>query len=141
MFTCIFNVFIIIITNYEYIEMSFITNENQPQGSNFNPFAPTKRDIERTEILASKKVFKAGYLGFFIPLVAMIYLDRGINSLKIYLYGIILIFAVAIVSHNSNVEQLRIIAIGIGFLVNLLLMIENIRAVTLARERQWETDF
>lgn len=120
--------------------MSFDPKENQYQGSTFNPFVPTKRDIERTEVLASKNAGMAGLLGLFIPVIAMIYLNRGINSLKILLYVFIIGFGIGIVGHNSNEQQLNRMGKGIGFLGNIALMIESAGAVTSARERQSEAE-
>jgi len=133
--------------------MTFQINEEQYKGSVFNPFVPTKRDIERTEELASKNPIVAGLLGFFFPIGVCIYLNRVSNNLKINLYFFIL--AVPIIlsflsepkKSYENTEEFfenvdRIIRkytpimSGVSFFANVAVMAENARAVTLARKRQ-----
>ena len=53
----------------------------KPEGSNsdyaFNPFLPTRRDIERTDELARKNPVLAGFLTFFLLPLGMIYLNSS----------------------------------------------------------------
>jgi len=47
--------------------------------NSWNPFVPTKRDVERTEELASKNAALTGVLTWFFPPLGLIYLNRGMN--------------------------------------------------------------
>lgn len=135
--------------------MTFQVNQEQYKGSVFNPFVPTKRDIQRTEELATKNPVIAGLLGFLFPIGVCIYLNRISNNLKINLYFLILaapiMFAFLSEPKKSyeNEEQFledvdRIIQkyspimSGVSFLGNIAMMAENTRAVTLARKRKSE---
>ncbi|MEA5598490.1 hypothetical protein [Rivularia sp. UHCC 0363] len=115
-------------------------NPNETNGSIWNPFQPTKRDIDRTEQLAKKNPVIAGLLTFFFLPAAMLYLNRGVNNLKILGYVFVLAFAIAIVSEvseNKSDKQPQII----GLLGNIAIIAENIRTITLARKRQSEINF
>lgn len=120
--------------------MTFNNNQEQYKVSVFNPFVPTKRDIERTEELASKDPVVAGSLGFLFPIGAMIYLNRGINSLKIFGYVFLIGFMIGMLGYNSNDKEVKVISKVIGVLGNVALMTENCRTITLARKRQLEAD-
>ncbi len=110
------------------------------KSSVWDPFEPTIRDIERTEELASQSAFLAGLLTFvFLPL-GMIYLNRGINSLKILGYGFAIAFLIAILSFNKPEEESTAIGESIGVIGSIATIVENSRAVTLARKRQAEKD-
>jgi len=131
--------------------MTFNSNEEQYQGSAFNPFVPTKRDIARTEELANKNHIVAGLLGFIFPIAAMIYLNRASNNLKMIAYSFVIGTAVGFTfittNQNKDVEEVIESSQGynaIGRVFNLLgsiaFMTENGRAVTLARKRQSEAE-
>ncbi|MBN3896672.1 MAG: hypothetical protein HWQ41_15805 [Nostoc sp. NOS(2021)] len=111
-------------------------NQNQTPNSPWNPFLPTKRDISRTEELAQKSPIVAGVLTFFLPLACMIYLNRGVNNLKIFGYIFVTAFIVGIVSYEGKASGKTQ---GIGNLVGLCgqvaIITENVKAVTLARKR------
>lgn len=55
-----------------------------------------KRDVNRTEDLASKNPILASILGIIFPVAAIIYLDRIENFLKILSYMIIMSFTLII---------------------------------------------
>jgi len=120
--------------------MTNSTNNNDQSNNTYspwNPFAPTKRDIERTEKLAEKSPVVTGVLGSIFPVIAMIYLNRGRNSLKILGYLFVISFSIGVVATVSKVSQKQLApithALSLGGTVALTL--ENIRAVTLARKR------
>ncbi|MEH2057275.1 MAG: hypothetical protein V7K97_14165 [Nostoc sp.] len=116
--------------------MSTDFNQNQTTDSPWNPFLPTKRDISRTEELAQKSPIVAGVLTFFLPLACMIYLNRGVNNLKILGYVFVTAFIVGIASYEGKASGKTQ---GIGNLVGLCgqvaIITENVKAVTLARKR------
>jgi len=120
--------------------MTNSTNNND-QGNHtyspWNPFAPTKRDIERTEKLAEKSPVVTGVLGILFPVVAMIYLNRGRNSLKILGYLFVISFSIGVVAAVSKVSQKQLAPIthALSLGGSIVLTTENIRAVTLARKR------
>lgn len=116
---------------------------NNDQGNNtyspWNPFAPTKRDIERTEDLAGKNPVIAGVLTIVFSIAAMIYLNRGINNLKILGYLFAISFGIGmiggVVVSKENEKQLEPISTALSVGGSIALVTENIRAVTLARKR------
>ncbi|MBE9201132.1 MULTISPECIES: hypothetical protein [unclassified Nodularia (in: cyanobacteria)] len=114
-------------------------NQNQPEDSPWNPFIPTKRDISRTEELAKKSPVVAGVLTFFMVPIAMIYLNRGVNNLKILGYVFVIGFMLGVVSYKENEEnntaKTPIIGNVVGLGGSIALISENIRAITLARKR------
>ena len=117
----------------------------KPEGSNsdyaFNPFLPTRRDIERTEELANKNPVIAGFLTFFLLPLGMIYLNRGINGLKILGYTFLVAFIVAATNYNKSDKELEAMSESIGVMGSIAAITESTRAVTLARKRQSEADF
>ena len=134
--------------------MTFYSKQKQYKGSIFNPFVPTKRDMERTEVLADKNLVIAGLFGFFIPIGAMIYLNRASNNLKIVAYFAPISFAIVFsflfnnVNQDKSYEEARksaekydAILQVVQVLGSIAFMTENARTVTLARKRQSETDF
>lgn len=110
------------------------------KSSAWNPFEPTIRDIERTEELASKNAFIAGLLTFLMLPLGMIYLNRGINSLKIIGYTFIIAFVIGMLSFQKTDEETTGIGESIGLIGSIATIVENSRAVTLARKRQAEKD-
>lgn len=110
--------------------------QNQPEDSPWNPFLPTKRDIERSQQLAEKSPVVAGVLTFFLAPAGMIYLNRGVNNLKIIGYVFLICFALGVVSYkNKNEQELEAMGNLVGFCGQIALITENIKAVTLARKR------
>ncbi|GAA6618698.1 hypothetical protein [Scytonema sp. NUACC26] len=110
---------------------------NSTESSPWNPFVPTKRDIERTEELAKKNPTIAGFLTFFFLPLGMVYLNRGVNNLKIVGYVFLLGFAIGLVSYDGkNDKQLNALGNFVGLCGQIALITENVRAVTLARQRQ-----
>lgn len=107
----------------------------------WNPFEPTNRDIQRTKVLAEKNPVIAGVITFlFLPL-GMIYLSRGVNNLKILFYSFIASFLVGgfISSISSSEAEALKKANKLGNLMGLAggitIVAENVRCVTLARQR------
>ena len=119
--------------------------EFKPEESNsdyaFNPFLPTKRDIERTDELANKNPVIAGLLTFFLLPLGMLYLNRGINGFKILGYTFLVAFIVGAINYNKSDKELEAMSEPVGVVGSIAAIVESTRAVTLARERQWETDF
>ncbi len=128
--------------------MTFYSKQKQYKGSIINPFVPTKRDIERTEVLADKNLIIAGLFGFFIPIGGMIYLNRVSNNLKIAAYFAIISFAIVFtflytsINQNKSYEEARksaekydAILQVVQVLGSIAFMTENVRAITLARKR------
>lgn len=120
--------------------MSNQFNNIDPNNSNeyspWNPFLPTKRDIERSEELSKKEPWVAGVLSFFFLPAAMIYLNRGVNNIKILGYVFVIAFAVGFTSYNSkNEKEIESFGNVIGICGQIAAITENIRAITLARKR------
>jgi hypothetical protein len=111
-------------------------NQNQTPDSPWNPFLPTKRDISRTEELAEKSPIVAGVLTFFFIPAGMIYLNRGVNNLKILGYVFVTAFIVGIASYEGK-DSLKMVRIGklIEVCGKVAIITENVKAVTLARKR------
>ncbi|PHJ69057.1 hypothetical protein VF14_02615 [Nostoc linckia z18] len=112
------------------------SNQNQTPDSPWNPFLPTQRDINRTEELAEKSPIVAGVLTFFIAPVAMIYLNRGVNNLKILGYVFVTAFMLAMASYDEK-DPAKVERTGnlVGLCGQVALITENVKAVTLARKR------
>lgn len=97
---------------------------------------PTKRDIERSEELSKKEPWVAGVLSFLLLPAAMIYLNRGVNNLKILGYIFILAFIAGLTTYNGkNEKELDAISNVVGVCGQIAIVAENVRAVTLARKR------
>jgi hypothetical protein len=77
----------------------------------WNPFIPTKRDLDRTDELASKNVTTAGIITFLFFPAGLIYLNRGVNTSKIFGYTLILT-VLLIVSGKGQGRITQIIALG-----------------------------
>ncbi|BAY09629.1 hypothetical protein NIES2098_27920 [Calothrix sp. NIES-2098] len=110
-------------------------HQNQTEDSPWNPFIPTQRDIKRSEELAEKNPVVAGVLTFFFAPAAMIYLNRGVNNLKIIGYVFAICFMLGLVSYNKNDKELEAMGNVVGLCGQIALITENIKAVTLARKR------
>ncbi len=121
--------------------MTFKSNQNETIDSSFNPFLSTVRDIERTEELAEKNLVITGFLSFFFLPVAMIYLNRGINNLKILIYLCFMALMVAAISHQKSNKEIEARGNFVGKIGAIVITFENTRAVSLARKRQSETKF
>ena len=121
--------------------MTFNSNEEPNNNSAWNPFLPTNRDIERTEELASKNPVIAGLLTFLMLPLGMLYLNRGINGLKILGYTFLAAFIVGAANYNKSDEELEAMSNSIGVMGSIAAIAESTRAVTLARKRQSENNF
>jgi hypothetical protein len=116
--------------------MAADSNQNQTPDSPWNPFLPTKRDITRTEELAEKSPIVAGVLTFFLVPAGMIYLNRGVNNLKILGYIFVTAFVVGIASYKENdARKMEGISNLVGLCGQVAIITENVKAVTLARKR------
>lgn len=111
-----------------------MNNLKYQESAAWNPFAPTQRDLKRTEKLAKKNPVIAGVLAFFFVPAAMIYLNRGINPLKIFGYALVIGMALSVSaeSEESAFEMGR----GIGTVANIIIVVENINTIQQARRRQ-----
>ena len=100
----------------------------------WNPFIPTERDIKRTEKLAQKNPVVAGILSLLLLPIGLVYLNRGVNSLKILGYVFALAFLVGLSSPSE--EEAEEIGEGIGYLGAIAITVEQVRTVTEARKRK-----
>ena len=101
----------------------------------WNPFEPTKKDLERTEKLAKKNPTVAGILGFLFPLAAMIYLNRGVNTLKILGYVFIAGFIIGFTMSESSEEDIDVMCNVVGLSGTVAIAAEHFMAVEKARQR------
>ena len=99
----------------------------------WNPLCPTKRDIERTDELAKKNPFVAGVLTAIFPLFGLIYLNRGVNFLKILGYVFLLGFAVGFTVESE--ETADTMGEMIGLSGTIALIVEQRGSVIQARKR------
>ena len=99
----------------------------------WNPLCPTKRDIERTDKLAKKNLAVAGVLTAIFPLFCLIYLNRGVNSLKILGYIFVLCFAVGLTIESE--ETADTMTDIIGFSGTAAIIVEQRGSVIQARKR------
>lgn len=104
----------------------------------WNPFDSTERDIKRTEQLAKKNPIVAGLLTFLLLPAAMIYLNRGVNSLKIWGYAMLV--AIAFVSITETSEE-KAFETGkmFGHIAQVFMIAENVSAVSRAKKRQQQS--
>ncbi|PSB08825.1 hypothetical protein C7B62_15405 [Pleurocapsa sp. CCALA 161] len=106
-------------------------NERNP----WNPFEPTKRDIDRSETLGKKSQVAVGLLGILIsPIISAIYLNRAANSLKIAGYTFALVIVISLGA--SDEDEAFSMGLGAGFIGNIVIMSEQFMAVSSARKRQ-----
>jgi hypothetical protein len=99
----------------------------------WNPLIPTKRYIVRTEELASKNAATVGILSFIFPIAGLIYLNRGINSLKIlgYFFAVSFMFNLVTEAEPSSKSFNNLLGlIGTGAITA-----EQVMAVNKARQR------
>jgi hypothetical protein len=100
----------------------------------WNPFIPTQRDIGRTEELAAKNPIAAGVLSFFFVPAGLIYLNRGVNTLKILGYVFATGFVLGIVS-NPNNDNAKNTSNLLGLVGTGAITAEQVMAVNKARQR------
>jgi hypothetical protein len=102
----------------------------------WNPFISTKRDIQRTDKLAAKNVILAGILTFLFAPAGLIYLNRGINALKIVGYSFAVGFTIALIAaqpkENSNSRSIGRLT---GSITGIVMTAEQIMAVNKAKQR------
>ena len=135
--------------------MTFYSKERQYEGSNWNPFVPTRRDIKRTNKLAGKNPILVGALVFLFPVGAIVYLNRIENFFKFLAYFIIISLTIVImfgvyvvINKDKGYEEISKVAQVYDSMINIVYLlsriavtVESFRAVTLARKRQSETNF
>lgn len=103
----------------------------------WNPFITTQRDILRTDELAAKDPVIAGVLSFFFAPVGLLYLNRGINALKIFGYIFAMGFLLGLVS-NRNDENTNGFSNLIGLAGAGAITAEQVMTINKARQRQKE---
>lgn len=108
------------------------TLENQSKNQ-CNPFIPTKRDIARTEELSSKNAVIAGFLTFIFLPGGLLYLNRGINSLKIlgYVFAVSLMFNLV----TKGEENSKSFSNLLGLIGTGAITAEQVMAVNKAQQR------
>lgn len=111
-----------------------MNNLQSQESAGWNPFIPTQRDLKRTEQLAKKNPVIAGVLAFFFVPAAMLYLNRGINSLKIFGYALAVGMALSISAESE--EKAFEIGQGVGTIANIVIVVENVNTITSARKRR-----
>ena len=115
--------------------MSDLQPQESLESNPWNPFETTPRDMKRTEQLAKKNSVIAGVLTFFFIPAAMIYLNRGVNSLKILAYAFVLGTTFAVLTSETE-EQAFQTGQKVGFVANIVVIVENINTINKARKRQ-----
>lgn len=100
----------------------------------WNPFITTQRDIARTEELAAKNPTIAGVVSFLFVPAGLIYLNRGVNTLKILGYVFATSFVLGIAS-NPNDENTNNPGSLIGLIGTGAITAEQVMAVNKARQR------
>lgn len=108
------------------------TLENSSKNQ-FNPFITTKRDIARTEELSSKNAVIAGILSFIFLPAGLLYLNRGINSIKIlgYVFAVSFMFSLVTEAEGNSKSFSNFLGlIGAGAITA-----EQVMAVNKAQQR------
>ena len=109
---------------------------------NWNPFIPTKRDLERTDELAQKDPIITGVLSYLFLPAGLIYLNRAVNPLKIFGYTIFLsIFFTTIFSSKKNEDDSNPLVGFIAFVGMSGWTAEQVITVNKARQRQKGNSF
>jgi hypothetical protein len=109
---------------------------------NWNPFIPTKRDLERTDELAKKDPIITGVLSYLFLPAGLIYLNRAINPLKIFGYTIfLLIFVSTVFRSQENEDNSNSLANLITFIGVSGWTAEQVITVNKARQRQKGNSF
>ena len=109
----------------------------QPNGHStenpWNPFIPSKRDIVRTDELASKNALIAGVLtACFLP-AGLFYLNRGINLLKILGYAFAVALTLSLMSKTQ--ESASESGNSLGIIAGGVITAEQVIAINKARQR------
>lgn len=108
---------------------NFQAKEQNP----WNPFLPTDRDFQRTEELSKKNPVVAGVLTCIFPPAGLIYLNRGVNYLKILGYVFIFAFCIALISDTEETAEDAGEVVGLAG--SIALIAESVNCVTQARNR------
>lgn len=115
--------------------MNNLQPEKACNSNPWNPFEPTQRDIERTEQLAEKNRMISGIFAYCFPIITMIYLGRGVNTLKILAYTFLSIMAIVLVCPELEEDTYEGIAETVGFVAAIAITWENVNTINQARER------
>ena len=110
-----------------------MANFQRTKSNSWNPFAPTERDLQRTEELSQKNALVAGILTFFFTPFGMLYLNRGVNCMKIMGYTFILIFVVVLMEESP--EQGNPAINFIGSVANIAIVVEQVNSINQARKK------
>lgn len=116
-------------------------DKNIPSGQSnikenkWNPFISTERDIQRTDELAAKNAIVAGILTFLFTPLGLIYLNRGVNALKILGYVFAVSFVFALVAQSKEDSSSNGLSASIGSIGSIAITAEQIMAVTKAQQR------
>lgn len=113
--------------------------QEQPDNK-WNPFIPTERDIQRTNELAAKNVAVAGILTFLFALAGLIYLNRGVNALKIIGYVFAVSFAIGLIAQPREDSDSYSIGQLVGSIGGIAMTAEQIIAVNKAQQRLQKKD-
>jgi hypothetical protein len=100
----------------------------------WNPFIPTERDIERTNELAKKDPVVAGLLTLLFVPIGLIYLNRGVNVVKIIGYGLAITFIASMGATTE--EEAETFGTGAGYAMAIAATVEQVKTVSKARERK-----
>ena len=100
----------------------------------WNPFCSTKRDLKRTDELAKKNPIVAGVLTAIFPLFGMLYLNRGVNCLKILGYVFLIGFAIGLTVDPE--EDVSAITNVVGLGGTAALVVEQVGSINQARKRK-----
>ena len=122
-------------TNFGDINMTDSQSKEIKESNFWNPFISTTRDIERTEEIAKKNTVVAGVLSFFLLPAAMLYMNRGVNSLKILAYTICLAIPISGIIAESE-DQAFSIGKKIGYIGNIAIIVENVNTINKAKKRK-----
>lgn len=110
-----------------------MANSQELKSNFWNPFLPTIRDVIRTEELSQKDLLFVGFITWFLFPLGLLYLNRGVNCLKIF--GYVFIFALAIMIFEQNDKQADKLAEALGLIANITITFENINSIKQANKR------
>ena len=113
--------------------------QEQPDNK-WNLFIPTERDIQRTNELVAKNVTVAGILTFLFAPAGLIYLNRGVNALKIVGYVFAVSFAIGLIAQPNEDSDSYSIGQLVGSIGGIAMTAEQIMAVNKAQQRLQKKD-
>lgn len=101
--------------------------------NSWNPFIPSERDIVRTDELASKNALIAGILTAILLPAGLLYLNRGINPLKILGYAFAATLTLSLMSKTP--ESASETGNSLGIIAGGVITAEQVIAINKARQR------